>query len=208
MNDEGNNLIQLKKDQIVEASRVAGRAFFDYPTSIHMFPDEKERAKRIEYGFYFILKYGKREGLVMTTSENLEGIAIWLPPDKIFMSAWQALRSSGLFALRKTGLKAIKRGNNIYNYVHDAHKRLVPFDHWYLQCIAIDPKEQGKGYGSLLLKTMFTRLDQGGMPIYLETNTEDNALYYQNLGFKVLEHVIIPGTDLPNWCMLRKPQSQ
>ena len=84
------------------------------------------------------------------------------------------------------------------------HKRLAPFDHWYLLPIAVDPEEQGKGYGSLLLREMFKIIDNEKLPIYLETNTEKNVGFYQRYGFEVLEYAIIPKTDIPIWCMLRK----
>jgi hypothetical protein len=41
---------------------------------------------------------------------------------------------------------------------------------------------------------------------YLETNTEKAMSVYQRYGFEILEYGIIPETDIPLWCMLRKPR--
>ena len=82
----------------------------------------------------------------------------------------------------------MKRGFPLFDYMGPAHKRLVPFDHWYLQSLAVEPKEQGKGYGSFLLRSMFEKIDKQGLPVYLETNTESNVVFYQKHGFEILEH--------------------
>jgi ribosomal protein S18 acetylase RimI-like enzyme len=95
----------------------------------------------------------------------------------------------------------------IFNYEEERHKALAPFEHWYLQNIAVEPEEQGKGYGSLLIRAMTEKIDrEDRVPIFLETNKEKNLPFYQKHGFEILEHTIIPKTDVPLWCMLRNPR--
>lgn len=204
MSEETEEVIILKKHHVKQAMEVAGRAFENYPTNLHMFPDDKERKKKSKYGFNVILKYGLRHGIVHATTPDLEGVAVWLPPKRVHMSAWDALRCGGVYAMRKTGLRPLLRGLPIFNYLDPAHKKHAPFDHWYLQLLAVDPDEQGKGHGSKLLRAMFANIQKEKLPIYLETNKEINVEYYKNHGFKVLEHEIIPKTNVPIWCMLKK----
>ncbi len=199
-----DTLFRLTKEQVETSSEMAGRAFQDYPVSIHMFPDDEERKKKNKYGFQLAINYGIRLNEAYAISPNLEGIAVWFPPKKVHQSIWSIIRCGGFRVLRNSGLKVIKRGMPILKYMAPAHKRLAPFDHWYLQLLAVDPKEQGKGYGSLLLNAKFKEIDKQGLPIYLETNNEKNVSFYQNHGFEVLEHMIIPETEVPNWIMLRK----
>lgn len=203
-----DHLIKLTKKQIRPASEVAGRAFHYYPISVHMFPDDAERTKREKYGFQFMLNYGIKCGTAFATSPNLEGIAIWLPPQKVHQNILSMLICGGFRVFRKSGLKAMKRGLPLFNYMEPAHKRLAPFDHWYLQCLAVEPKEQGKGYGSILLNAMFKEIDKKGLPTYLETNKVENVSFYQSHGFEVVEHKIAPKTDVPFWCMLRKEKEK
>jgi len=204
MNKELDSLLNLTKEHIKRACKVSGRAFQDDPVTTFMFPDEIERREKVQYGFVAIYKHGIRNGEVYATSENLEGIAVWIPPKKVYQSIWSMIRHGGFHAMRKTGFKAMKKGMPIYKYIGPAHKRLAPFDHWYLQSIAVEPEEQGKGYGTLLLRAMIKKIDKEGLPLYLETNTEKNISFYQKHGFEVLEHLIIPKTEVPIWCMLRK----
>ena len=198
-----DSIIRLTKEQFNPSCEVLGRAFQDYPTSILMFPDEIERKKKIKFGFEMILKYGIRHGEAYATSLNLEAIAVMLPPARVHQSIWSILGCGGFRIMRKSGLKAIKRGMPFHEYIGPAHKRLAPFDHYYLQTIGVDPDEQGKGYGGTLLRAMMTKTDREKLPVYLETNVEKNVSFYQNYGFEVVEHTIVPKTDLPIWCMLR-----
>jgi ribosomal protein S18 acetylase RimI-like enzyme len=72
----------------------------------------------------------------------------------------------------------------------------------------VDPAYQGKGYASRLLKPMLARIDRENMPCYLDTEEEKNVSIYQHFGFKVLEEVKIPSTDIILRAMLREKSRQ
>ena len=205
--DELDNFYKLTFNDVEKATNVAGDAFQDDPTAILTYPDEQERKKYLHYGFVMIYRYGIKNGVTYATSRNFEGIIIWLPPDKIYQSFWTMMRYGGFYTMRKVGLKlkAMKRSMTVFGRIESLHKELVPYKHWYLQNIAVNPKEQGKGYGGQLLKPMIEKIDNEGLPIYLETNNERNLSFYQNHGFEIIKHEIIPNTDVPVWCLLRKP---
>ena len=208
MNNELDNLFKLTPDYVKEAIKVAGDAFQDDPVTIFSYPDETERKEKVQYGFYMIYNYGIKHGLTYATSKNLEGITIWLPPDKVYPSTWTLMKYGGFYTMRKVGLKmkVMKRTMTVFKYEEERHKHLVPYDHWYFQNIAVKPEEQGKGYGGLLISTMLKTIESEGLPVYVETNTEKAMSIYQKYGFEILEHGIIPKTDVPLWCMLRKPR--
>ncbi|MBD3197064.1 MAG: GNAT family N-acetyltransferase [Candidatus Lokiarchaeota archaeon] len=201
-----DKIIDLPKTRLDEAIAVACRAFFDYPTTTLMLPDQDERKEKIKYGFIPTFRYGIKYGIVHATSPNLEGIAIWLPPEKVHISAWSMLRLGGFRAFRKSGLKVMKRGMPLFRYMGPAHERNAPEKHWYLQTLAVDPIYQKKGYGGILIQKMCELIDEQKLPVYLETNTEENVGFYQKYGFEVVEHLILPETDVPFWCMLRKAE--
>ena len=89
-------------------------------------------------------------------------------------------------------------------FIDAAHKRLAPFKHWFLQTVGVDPQFQGKGYAGKLLRPMLARIDEEGLPCYLETLDERNVPLYEHFGFSVAEESAIPETDLTNWAMLRE----
>ncbi|MFX0039243.1 MAG: GNAT family N-acetyltransferase [Promethearchaeota archaeon] len=206
--DELDNLFKLTPNYIDKICKVAGEAFQEDPTTLFIYPDERERKEKLRYGFRMIYNYGMRHGVAYAISNNLEGIIVWLPPHKTSPSTWTLMRHGGFYTMRKVGLKlkAMKRTFAVFGYIETKHKELVPFDHWYLQNIAVKPEEQRKGYGGLLIEAMLKRIDSEALPIYLETNNEKNLSFYQKYGFEIINHSIIPETDVLLWCMLRKPK--
>ena len=89
-------------------------------------------------------------------------------------------------------------------HIDAVHQRLAPFKHWFLQTIGVEPRFQGKGYASKLIRPMLTRIDEEGRPCYLETLDEHNVPLYEHLGFKVIDKATVPKTSLTNWAMLRE----
>jgi ribosomal protein S18 acetylase RimI-like enzyme len=88
-------------------------------------------------------------------------------------------------------------------YLDTVHDRLAPFNHWFLQCIGVDHKLQGRGYASSLLRPILKRIEEEGLPCYLDTLEKQNVQLYEHFGFKVVEESKVPGTNLTNWAMLR-----
>ena len=208
MNNELDNLHKLTPDDVKKACVMAGNAFQDDPIMVFIYPDEEERKKKAQYGFYMIYNYGIKYGLAYATSKNLEGTTIWLPPNKVYPSTWSMMRYGGFYTMRKVGLKmkAMKKTMTIFKYEEERHRYHAPCNHWYFQNIAVEPKEQGKGYGGLLISTMLKTIESDGLPVYVETNTEKAMSIYQKYGFEIVEYGIIPETPVPLWCMLRTPE--
>jgi ribosomal protein S18 acetylase RimI-like enzyme len=71
---------------------------------------------------------------------------------------------------------------------------------------ATNPKFQGKGYASILLRAMIERVDQEQKPIYLDTDSEKAVQIYEHFDFNVVEQNKIPNTDFNVWLMIRMPK--
>jgi ribosomal protein S18 acetylase RimI-like enzyme len=84
------------------------------------------------------------------------------------------------------------------------HKRLTPFPHWYLEIIGVTPENQGKSFAGKLIRDMLVKIDEEGLPCYLETVEEKNVGIYRRFGFEVIETSQVPGTPLFTWAMLRE----
>jgi ribosomal protein S18 acetylase RimI-like enzyme len=199
-----NNLFRLTKAQIKPAAEMLTRAFQDNPGLIYYYPDESERKNKSFHYFWFTICYGLIYGEVYSTSPNLEGLAVWIPSKNANMNLRRVIRSGGLSMIHKLGSKAASQLRSFGDYVSSVHKRHVPFRHWYLLGLGVDPDYQGQGYANTLLKTMFTRIDKEHLPCYLETQNSNNVPIYQHYGFKVVEESIVPNTKVINWAMLRE----
>ena len=202
------DLVKLNKSHIKPAAEVLARAFKDYPIAEFAFPDIEDRAKRTPYMHQFVLSYCIHYGEAYATSERLEGIAAWLPPENVVASMWKLIWSGAIPIMLRFGTKSGRRMSMFSRYLESIHKRNAPFPHWYLWNIGVDPQFQGKGYASKLLRAMFARIDKEGVPCYLETQMEKDLPLYQHYGFKVVEQFIIPETEFTNWAMLRDPSSK
>jgi hypothetical protein len=50
---------------------------------------------------------------------------------------------------------------------------------------------------------MLDRIDQENLSCYLDTEVEKNVAIYQHYGFRALDDMIVPGTEVRSWGMLR-----
>ena len=98
--------------------------------------------------------------------------------------------------------------SHVGQYIDGVHQRLAPIEHWFLQVIGVEPSCQRKGYARALLEPMLSRIDEEGLPCYLETLDEKNVSLYRHFGFELLEESAIPGTDSRNWAMLRRANAK
>ena len=204
MNQSFETLIRINKAQAKPAVKTLSAAFMDYPLLQYYFPDDLIR-KKIAHNFLSFAVYaGIKYGEVYATSDNLEGVAVWLPSKNYPLTFWKILRSvpvSKILGFVRNGGSKLQPFND---YIENIHKQYTPFPHWFLQAIGVAPQFQGKGYASKLLRPMLNRLDKEGLPCYLETTTEKKASLYQHFGFKTMNKSKVPQTQLMNWAMLRR----
>jgi ribosomal protein S18 acetylase RimI-like enzyme len=203
MNSELNNLVRLKKADI-KAAEVLGRAFHGYPLSAYFIPDESERRKKQPAMIRMLMRHGLKFGEVYATSPQMEGVAIWFPPNSKHNNWWSNFISGRFLVPFVVGMETVRRQKAFGEYAGAVRKRVAPFPHWYLQMLGVDPQYQGQGFSSRLLKPMFTRIDKEGLPCFLETQLEKNVSLYEHLGFKVMEEGIVPGSNVKSWAMLRR----
>jgi len=74
----------------------------------------------------------------------------------------------------------------------------------YLMIIGVASEFQGQGFGGKLLGALIEESEQIGTPLYLETTTETNVRMYERLGFRLLNQIILPVVNLPQWEMVRE----
>jgi len=207
MNNQTNKLLRLTRKDRDAGVAVLGRAFAEYEMLRYYFQDETERhAIAVTFGFIALsvcLKYGE----VYASSAKMEGVSAWLPPGKAPFGAWRIIRSVPLSVLFRFGRQGASRIQAYGRYIDSLHRKLVPYPHWYLQIIGVDPKYQGQGFSSQLIRPMLERIDREYLPCFLETNIEKNVAIYQRFGFGVVSEDEIPGTKVTSFAMLRKAKT-
>jgi GNAT superfamily N-acetyltransferase len=112
-------------------------------------------------------------------SADFSGAALWLPPgaqpngealEKVFRDTVQPEHLDDLLST--------------FERMDQSHPKEA---HWYLAMIGVDPKAQGKGLGTELMRYALTRCDQDEVLAYLETANPRNIPLYERFGFEAQE---------------------
>jgi ribosomal protein S18 acetylase RimI-like enzyme len=197
-------LVTLDLNQIDAAASVLTRAFSSDPLFTYFFPTVEGRTKKLQTYFTVMIRYGLSNGEVVATSNELEAVAIWLPPGRTGYSTGAMIVSGAQQMAVSFGVVPVAKMLRFSHYANRVHDRRAPFKHWYLQTIGVEPSAQGQGYASLLLRSQMERLDRNGLRCYLDTQSVRNVAIYEHYGFKVVEKLTLPHTDVSSWAMLRK----
>ena len=200
-------VIDLPGDRLAEAASVLARSFHDNPNFVHLFPDERARARALPHLQQTCLRdtLGFGHVYAATLRGELVGVAAWLPPGAFPLSPRRQLRAlPGTVRMLAASPVSIPR---LLRFMAGVTRLHPAQPYWYLEVVGVEPAARGLGVGTRLLEPILARADEAGQPCYLETMTERNVAWYGKLGFEVREAGVsfTPGGP-PNWTMLRHPR--
>jgi len=197
-------MIKLKKKDIKKAAFSLACAFKNEPHILYYFPQDRYNFNHILEFFKFRVKNGILYGEVYATSENFEGISMWISDKKRELNIIKILRSGGLKLLLKSGNKAVSRMNLVASISTEHYKKNAVSPYMTLATIGVKPEYQQKGYSKLLINNMLNELDKKKISCYLETDTNKDVEIYKKFGFKIIDKTMIPDTVIPVYLMFRK----
>lgn len=177
---------------------VMGRAFFDDPVSMYLFPDERKREAGFAAFTGLAIDAFGASGLVLT-NDAVQGAAVWQRPSPNPSSALAQLRM-GLRMLWISG-RRFREAARLGELMSEHHLR---DPHYYLAALGTDPSHQRKGIGSALIQPVLERCDKERVPAYLESSKRANIPFYNKHGFEVIEEIEVPGGP-KLWPMIRQP---
>ena len=129
--------------------------------------------------------------------DGYAGAALWLPPNT--HPDEEALGN----LLQRTVSEQLQE--DLFPMFEEMDSYHPSEPHWYLPLIGVDPSQQGKGYGSMLMQPALTQCDRTQTPAYLEATSSKSIPLYQRHGFALLGTIQV-GTSPPLFPMLRQPQ--
>ena len=178
---------------------VLGRAFFDDPIAMYVYP--KDAHRRARYGRFMGLAMDAFEGEgKILTNDIVQAAAIWQAPLESGHRTgfFKQLRlMTTLLSLTRSGFFRAARMAELMSTHH------LREPHWYLAVLGTDPEAQGQGLGSAVMRPILDQCDRTGIPAYLESSKESNLPFYQKHGFEVIDELKIP--DGPSmWPMVRR----
>lgn len=202
-------VVCLERTQINQASEILAHAFNDEPI-FRYFAREQEQARinAIKLLAKITLRYSQPYNHIYTTTNDLKGIAVWIPPGRFPLNNFRLLQL-GLYALPfKLRLSRLKQLLSLFFTIEEHHKHDIPQAHWYLFMLGVSPTYQRQGIGSLLLQPVLHQADGDGLPCYLETSTTGGLRFYQRHGFEVVRTGGLPEGEPKFWTMKRSPKER
>jgi len=185
-------------------SRALGRAFYEDPIMMWVWPDAARRAKSLPHMFatmtrhHFLARGGAE---VATNGAVVRAAALWDPPGRWKQSRREELLMMPCF-IRAFGLR-VGAGREVSELVKKTHPEEP---HWYLAVIGSDPTVRGGGFGQALMRSRLDRCDAEHAPAYLESSNPDNIPYYTRFGFEVTGEIKLPDGGPSMWQMWRAPR--
>lgn len=196
----------LTRADVAAAGAVLADAFHDDPLWNAVFAHLPEREATFRAFIQTPLLYSLRYGGVHANGERMEGIAAWVPGERADMSLWGLLASGALAPMMRVGSRVGATLQQVFNPWSRARRRHMRGRRFiYVTIIGVAREHQGRGIGGRLMRSLGEASDRSGLPLYLETETEGNVRFYERLGFRAVESMILPVVELPAWFMVREP---
>jgi len=193
---------RAQPDDVAALAPMLARAFDQDPFTNWLVRQDERRVQRIEWSFEVMLRQLSSELSETYVTQDLDGAAIW--KQEVKLPFGQQLRLLPAFA-RAMGWGRVPALLKMLSYMEPLHQRLVPEPHFYLFVLGVDPEQQRRGLGSLLLAPMLARCDQKRTRAYLETTRAENLQFYARHGFEVAH--IVEREGWPKfWLMIREPR--
>lgn len=212
MNGEGMSQIEptpvlLEESQAEMAAELLARAFQDAPDMKFFIGDNTKMLDRAAIRFYkAVIMGGLLYGEVYTTP-SMDGVAVWASPENTNFSFGILLRTGLLTALLSLGFKPMVRFINSSSYVQKLQQQVITRQRWVLIFLGVEPLQQGKGLGGILIQPILARADAQGMPCYVESANERNLAFYRKHGFEIINHGQVPQGGPQVWIMVREPHT-
>lgn len=131
-------------------------------------------------------------------TEGYAGVALWLPPN-IEMDAEKMINLIEQIVPNEQKGDTFGLMEQMEHYHPDE-----PI--WYLPLIGVDPFQQNRGQGSILLAYVLKICDREAITAYLETSNPRNITLYERHGFEIIGK-IQAGNSPVIYPMLRHPQN-
>ena len=186
-------------------------AFDSDPFFRFLAPEDAERERLIGEVMRgnFELALGAGMAFGVRGDGDVEGVCLWFGPGSYPPPAWRAVIARGgsvartvlrwIGAPSKARPEMVTSALRIETLMDEAHPE-APY--WYLQVLGVDPRRQGRGLGSRMLRDALAMADDAGVLSVLETSKPANLRVYERFGFRITRTNRIDGSP-PIWTMQR-----
>ena len=174
-------------------------AFLNDPVMNWLVQSGPKRASGLSALFSVVLHKRAIPAGEVWMSDDGSACTVWVPPGLPPgpVGTIEQLKSLPLY-IKVFGLRRLGRGAAIAEALQKAHPRE---NHFYLYFMAVDPALQGRGLGASILGATLARIDEIGLPAYLENSNPRNTRLYERAGFVARQSISPAGAPplIPMW---------
>ena len=181
-----------------EITDLVTEAMWDGRVARWLNPDPVGRRRDSPGYFGIFVEHAVRFGEVYATADaetgRLSGVALWFPRITPIPPPWDYDRR----------VEEVAAQTREWDRAAEPHRPADP--HHHLAVLAVHPDDQGRGIGTALLDRHHARLDEVGIPAYLEADHPRNRDLFLRHGYRVRSVIALP--DGPSlWSMWRLPMN-
>lgn len=200
-------LLKLDRRYVNDVGDLLADSFIDNPLMLYFFPDESIRKKILPKMYRSVADITMTMGTVYATSKNLEGV-IGVVDNRKRVFSLNMLRAivKSLFinlpALKYISLiDIIKKSKNISmnNYPNNIDTCL------YIEMVAVDKRYRGQKHMSKLIRSVLHEAKNNNLHCILQTETEENVMRYEHLGFKLYNKIESVPEELYHYVLIYSP---
>ena len=158
-------------------------AFATDPLWSWAFPDARDLAV---WWRYFIASAFRYPGVWIRG--EFAAVSVWIPPDGVELTDEEERGVEPL--LRELIGARCDEVMELLNRFEACHPRGEP--HYYLSLLGTHPDRRGEGLGMALLAENLVRMDDEGIPVFLESSNPANNPRYERLGFRQVGEFTTP----------------
>lgn len=201
---EPDGLYRIRKTDLARCVQVSAGAFQNDPALKYQLVGGETDMEILAHYFTAVFQTGFPYYRFYATSPAIEGLIGYLPPGNKATPPLEFLFRGGWRLPFSTNREILDRLQKYEEHALDVRRRVEAMDACYLMMLAVDPAQQGRGYGARIMRPFLRMLDELEQDCYLETHKLVNTEIYAHYGFDIAAVDTVPdGTDT-QFAMLRK----
>ncbi|WP_066755543.1 GNAT family N-acetyltransferase [Crocinitomix algicola] len=165
-----------KKERVI---KILTESFKDNKSTTLVAKQDKKKDKRLKKLIQYSIFYGESFGEVFLT-EDKNACYIIIDTEKK-KTTWRSIIWDVRLMFQCIGIKNVRKVMKREALIKSNHPKGSFIHLWY---IGVIPTKQSLGIGTRLMKKIVKSAQAQNRKIYLETSTERNFKFYEQLGFK------------------------